>query len=890
MGTIRVYTGLHSHDKTEVIVRDHLLPALKHQAEVQSLEHSALYLVSTGRKAQQVIRTTLKYLDAVPSGAVFTWNNLSSQIYTMGCRIPALPSRVKQVLIEDMLKSSERRWKYFRDAGRFAGTAAALSSLFSELKHDLIFSAADLKKLFSRLSRGAVNPRYEEITGLFEDYQRRLDKIGMFDDEDRLKMIGSLINEHGMRRFFPHLQLLIVDGFYDFTALQLKVLESIISTTDEVIMSIDIPCDGQVSAAKAGKTYRLPLNVLEWLKRQEASLQMTAPSHARCGNRALQGDALFDYHRSVGDSIEKDDFSRIWGLHSRVEEVEAIASEIKALMIDKSVQPDRIAVVFPAPEMYASIVDEVFRSSNIPYSVAPGQPALVQAVVSSVLGVLECGAHSFRREDVFRALSSPFLDTAQIGGESALATTAGDVDAVAVTAGIRGGRAPRGEQKWFEKIAFLKEKTLSERGRYAEDDEELHLNDDALNQELMKKMAWLNRVENLLKGFFDFLSPLQDWMFPCEFRDEVRKIIYRTGIEKQVLCSDEAIEIEDRRRNILSLEMFYSVLDEVTHALTVIHAGGEKRWRCEDLIDYLRAGLAGEMITTNARDEGKVQVMGILDVRGQEFDYIFLGGLVDGEFPRRRGNSLFLSRAEREKLNLRTIRADTSEDRLLFCSLFYNTRKCLYLTYPMRDGEKEQLPSVFVKEVERVCGDVRENLERRIIHPLNLQQAAAKSVTERIRTGEFDKLKEQFTFPAGMEYLSDSFRNLLHNLTVLKIREEGSGLSIYEGMLCSEDIRQHLRDRFNPDRYEFSATMIDNYVKCPFSFMFSRYLLNICDPEDIEEDISAMERGSVVHRILQRFYAERYDEASGRICSVAENASGAEERMRQIAAEETRTL
>jgi hypothetical protein len=52
-----------------------------------------------------------------------------------------------------------------------------------------------------------------------------------------------------------------------------------------------------------------------------------------------------------------------------------------------------------------------------------------------------------------------------------------------------------------------------------------------------------------------------------------------------------------------------------------------------------------------------------------------------------------------------------------------------------------------------------------------------------------------------------------------------------------------------------SPTSFELYLRCPFKY-FSRYLLGVDEEEEIEEQLSPLERGRILHELLQQAYAE----------------------------------
>jgi RecB family exonuclease len=74
----------------------------------------------------------------------------------------------------------------------------------------------------------------------------------------------------------------------------------------------------------------------------------------------------------------------------------------------------------------------------------------------------------------------------------------------------------------------------------------------------------------------------------------------------------------------------------------------------------------------------------------------------------------------------------------------------------------------------------------------------------------------------------------------------------YEGMLESPTLKDELAERYG-DQYVWSASRLNRYANCPFIF-FAEHLLKLKAHKDPEEGLDAMQRGSLLHAILEHLY------------------------------------
>jgi len=101
---------------------------------------------------------------------------------------------------------------------------------------------------------------------------------------------------------------------------------------------------------------------------------------------------------------------------------------------------------------------------------------------------------------------------------------------------------------------------------------------------------------------------------------------------------------------------------------------------------------------------GRVRIANPYRLRAARFDYVFVGSLQDGEFPRRDGrDDPFLSDAQREALGLQPRRDTDAEERYIFHACLALPRQRLYLSY--RDSDENgvaESPSPLLEDVRRL--------------------------------------------------------------------------------------------------------------------------------------------------------------------------------------------
>ena len=108
---------------------------------------------------------------------------------------------------------------------------------------------------------------------------------------------------------------------------------------------------------------------------------------------------------------------------SREEEVELIAKEIKKLLQDKKIEPERICIVFNLIGNYSTIIRDRFNVYGIPFNLTDRFSLSTSPPVKALLGLLEILENDFYYKNIFRAFGSGFLGSMGIDISSLLKTS-----------------------------------------------------------------------------------------------------------------------------------------------------------------------------------------------------------------------------------------------------------------------------------------------------------------------------------------------------------------------------------------------------------------------------------------------------------------------------------
>ncbi|HJO55763.1 MAG TPA: AAA family ATPase, partial [Candidatus Scalindua sp.] len=160
----------------------------------------------------------------------------------------------KDLVLSSVLRVADT--SYFSEVSGYAGFKSAFLDFIREIKENSLVPPAFkdvLKKLQTGKRHSPLNLKCNELVTLYDRYQQTLNKNSFVDKEDLLAQAQLHLNKN----LFSKVELLLVDGFHDYTQLELKLLEELTSLVSNVYITLPHHTSGSVSPAfrVSNKTY-----------------------------------------------------------------------------------------------------------------------------------------------------------------------------------------------------------------------------------------------------------------------------------------------------------------------------------------------------------------------------------------------------------------------------------------------------------------------------------------------------------------------------------------------------------------------------------------------------------------------------------------------------------
>lgn len=196
-----------------------------------------------------------------------------------------------------------------------------------------------------------------------------------------------------------------------------------------------------------------------------------------------------------------------------------------------------------------------------------------------------------------------------------------------------------------------------------------------------------------------------------------------------------------------------------------------------------------------------VQVMGLLESRSLDFDHIYILGVNEGVLPQISVSPSFIPDSIRRAYGLPVIENQDAISAYMFYRLLQRSRKVSLVYNGQADDNNTGEPSRFLRQLEFESG---------------------------------------YTF----KYADQSQTISTAHHTQMDIKKEGETLRRLNLYL----------DKQEPSK-RISATALTTYMNCPTQF-FYKYIAGIEEPKELSENLEANNIGSMLHYVLERFYAE----------------------------------
>ena len=793
---------------------------------------SLLIIVPTRRRIRHVSREVLRLADrgVSPSLPIHTLETLASSLYTASTSARRLISTAAQTLLFDRaVRDIGDSLAYFtlrgRDRRLFPGTFDTMVNIVSLLKETGVTSV--LLEEEAREAPPEEQAKLRDVALIYRAYDQQLERSGAADLGGIFSSLtsGCSLEEFValFRRVYPEATSLSLAGFDQFTPPEMDLLERLAAVPGlAVSLRFDFQHGNPRLFGHLEENYRRFLRLGFRETRSGAltpALQVSPRIRGPETERliASMGEGLF-LRRARDRRIQARDRIHILGARTRTEEIASICRRIKQMVTER---PDRdlsaICVSMVRPQRYTEIVREQFDRFGIPANITDRYALHRSPLIAAVFALLQMVVRGYARDDVLRVVGSPYfrlLDTL-------------DTDALARISSLL--RITGGVRSWRERIERRRQDT-SRTGWPS--------GQRSSTPEAEQRM--LDRVRSDVEVLFELTAPLSGRHSPAKFETLLVKTLETLELPARLLARKDTAEVE---RDVRAYARFLEVLHE-TAQLMERQEGAARPISIQAMTETLRLAVMRERYNVREEFGRGVLVTSIDETRGLAMEVMFVAGLVDGEFPAAYVPEVFLSakrQEEREQWHL-------WQERYLFYQAVTNWSESLWITYPELEGDLEFVRSPFVDELLAIVdAPVEETATAGDIFGSD-DEVLSWHASRGIFAGE--------DLPTMTPALPERLGEIGRVVSIERSRMLSHAFPHFEGRLAAA-LTSAAQEWLEARREAvFSVSQLETYAACPFRY-FAERLLRLEVPEDLGDEWTLQERGSLLHRILYEFQVER---------------------------------
>ncbi|MFA6332258.1 MAG: PD-(D/E)XK nuclease family protein [Methanoregula sp.] len=517
-------------------------------------------------------------------------------------------------------------------------------------------------------------------------------------------------------------------------------------------------------------------------------------------------------------SLGSEDFFHVRTFPSRYAEVQGIAAEIARLNADGTPLCD-IAVVFP--DLHGGdygLIEEVFEEFAIPWNAAVSPRLSESPVIQFLAGIARLAASGYAREDIVRLVGSPYFRNRGAPDETSRLDAA-EVDLVSRYAQIDGPYPSWDRQlDWLHQELTDPEKAKNYPGISVQAVERVQTGVRILRDYL----HILSKEQSLRDHIHGFLEFLASWNIPYLY---------------------ESPDEQTRDREIQEYHKFCSRLESLASGAWI---PADKSIDAGEFSRFISV-IAEERDESGLRDSDGVAVIGLLECLHLKFPVVFIGGLVEGTFPRLTTRLPFTNSLENNRMGTRTLAEILRKEQYYFIAALLAAQKIVYLSAPLADGEKTLLTSAFFERVRMRTGDFPWPGSSAHSLPASRRTAA-------VRAG--DMIRDEAAC-AALNLIPEThgISDLVERINMERYYRRGACDSPYDGIISgAEPIRERLAGQYSPD-HVWSPTSLETYAACPFAYFLNR-VINIRALPEVEPNLSSKDRGTAIHDVLSTFYRQ----------------------------------
>ncbi|MBI3251773.1 MAG: exodeoxyribonuclease V subunit gamma [Candidatus Omnitrophica bacterium] len=365
------------------------------------IESRSFFVLPSREHADRIQNLVLKKdLTGLFNVHILTINDLAAKLLGVsGKPRPTGPLRaaiVKKIL-EDI--GQEKGLEYFEPVKALRGFHELLVDAIREFKTSLL-SVREFERLSQGLLKDAVfRSKFRDFSLILKNYSKELERLGLEEPEEA---IGSLLSREPAGRLAD---LVIFDGFYDFTRAQRRLIEALCRVSKRTVVTLTLPPEKSERPA----LFAYPRRTQIFLESIGFKPHGDFSQNHRTADRALTHLEKNIFSDAPQAHAGPQDSVAVFEAPSVRLEIEMIAREIKRLYRENQIHFSDICVILRKIAGTEGLIRSVFSDFEIPLHIHERKKLAAHGLAATLHRFLNLAQEDWRREDVFFVLKSSYL-------------------------------------------------------------------------------------------------------------------------------------------------------------------------------------------------------------------------------------------------------------------------------------------------------------------------------------------------------------------------------------------------------------------------------------------------------------------------------------------------
>ncbi len=845
-------------DPSGLASRHLFLKELVRRKQEEPLKDSMLYLTPSEQAARTLGVTVADSLETAFSFRTFTLRQLKNLLSRANLSLPRPASRlVRTIVAAEAVRECRKRGKLsslYRDMPAH-GLTRYLVRLFSEIYASGIASNPKGEKASNCISSRLSSDLYQ----LFKAFSSNLEHRGFIDPEALFALLADDLEQGRVtHQVVRDANLLVVENPAELTEPLKRFLGALAKTVGTTWISLPVshPPGAEKDihsidlhfhrlAEEIVHRYVQPhqvswqqLEIPERVDRRRYEIALKATSS--CAAPTFP-ETSFKTQETVCSN------TRVKQFESCQEETEYIIETAKKVLhSNPDLYPDDLLIVAPPGTDHIEQLRVAAEKHGVPVSLPETKPVIETRPAEALLRLMRMRLSAYRRDDVLSFLR--YLPEESLN-------RIGAFHLEVRMAGITGGGSVNQEawkREWMEPLRRhrdLLETSLKELG-YTGDEHTDHDSVQAERTRLENRMYSIDEGRDLLVKVFSQVNRLKPRMRPSHFARTLLDIAHFESRNSQADITRQRIRslpLELVFRERLSEQALRALLGKIAESFEDF---GDHQVELSALYTALYESCLEHRLPARAQP-GSIPAIRLGNHYGTRAEFIFVCGLSSSSFPSRRRFPFLSSMTE-----------PGQEHFEIDAQNLWNEARATMLWALCSAGSGVLLTCAASRETRDLPSLLLENLAAQLppVTGDNAWPTVTRGKNYLINLGR-TLAKEPVPTPGQTAILPAELPQELHQVIAGKVSLKQvrrlSQFSVFDGMVSAAD--RLLNADYGPT-HAFSASQLESLARCPFHFFASR-MLRLEPEEEVDDEITPLTRGSIVHEILSRFYTRRLEAA-----------------------------